>query len=329
MNDLVSIVVPCYNVAKWLDDLFKSLDAQTYKNFEVIFVDDGSKDETAKLLENYCKNHKNCRYITQVNQGVSVARNNGLKLAGGGFVCFVDPDDILSPNYISRLHELITSGDYDCAVCWLKKIDENQAYENISQIDVNLKKLEIKTYQDSQEIMTNYIRWVYEYSSLNKLYKTSLLKELPNFPNLFNKDIYIYEDFDFCYRVFSAVKNVITTNEILHYYRQRESSATHQKFNKKFLTDLLAFETNYDHCKENYPEAFKYLASKRICQTIGKLMLMKRNGFDSYEEIIPLINYLDKNYKQCLNKGMRFAYPLMRAVFFARTIRKHEKNNAK
>ena len=83
MKDLVSIIVPCHNVSKWLDDLFTSLDAQTYKHFEVIFVNDGSKDETEKLLKEYCKKHQNCKCITQENQGVSVARNNGLKLAGG------------------------------------------------------------------------------------------------------------------------------------------------------------------------------------------------------------------------------------------------------
>ena len=325
MEDLVSVIIPCYNIAKWLDDLFKSLDAQDYSNFEVLFVNDGSKDDTAKLLEEYCKTHENCKYIDQENQGVSVARNNGLKLAKGKFVCFVDPDDMISSNFVSRLHELITSGDYDCAVCWYVATKENQNYETVSKEDHKVEQQIVK-YTNSSNMMIDFIKCVFDFGSCNKMYKLSSLKNLSGFPNIFNKDIYVSEDFDFCYRFFSKTKNIITTNEKLYYYRQRKSSALHQKFNPKSLTAFAACDNNYQHCKENYPEALKYLVSFRVCQTIGKLMQMKKSGNDSYEEIIPLIDYLDKNYKQCLNKGLKISYPLMRAVFFSRTIRKHNKN---
>ena len=326
MKDLVSIIVPCYNVSKWIDDLLKSLDVQTYKNFEVIFVNDGSKDETEKLLKDYCKEHKNCKYITQENQGVSVARNNGIALASGEYVCFVDPDDMIAPNFVARLHELITSGDYGCAVCWYVATKEEQNFEAILKANYQVKEQKVVKYSNSSTMMVDFVKCVFDFGSCNKMYRLSLLKELPNFPNLFNKDIYVSEDFDFCYRVFSKTKNIITTNEKLYYYRQRKNSALHQKFNKKSLTSFMACDNNYKHCKENYPEAVKYLVSFRVCQTIGKLMQMKKSGNDSYEEIIPLINYLDENYKKCLKKSLVFAYPLMRAVFFSRTIRKHNKN---
>ena len=327
MNDLVSIIVPCYNASKWIDDLFKSLDAQIYKNFEVIFVNDGSKDETEKILEDYCKEHKNCKYITQENQGVSVARNSGIALASGEYVCFVDPDDMISPNYVSRLHALITSGDYDCAVCRHLRTKEKQTYEDVLKIKVKLKGPQTTTYNNSNDVVFNFVNCTFGYGPCNKLYKTDILKKMVEYPNLFNKDIYSAEDFDFNYRYFYNSKKVIKTIERLYYYRQRKSSTIHQKFNMKSLTIFAAFDNNYSHCEENYPETLKYLVSLRICHTIGKLMLMKRSGHDSYEEIIPLINYLDENYKKCLKKSLVFAYPLMRAVFFSRTIRKHNKNS--
>ena len=233
---------------------------------------------------------------------------------------------MLNPRYIERLHELITSGDYDCAVCWYVATKEEQTYEDVLNIKFKHEKQEIAAYNDSQKIVLDYTKAKYANAVWNKIYKMSFLKQMPNFPNVFDVDIYGAEDFDFNYRVFSTIKTIISSNEKLYYYRQRKNSIVHQKFDKKRLKSLLAFEKNYKHCKENFPEAFKYFESNRICHTIGKLMQMKKSGYDSYEEIIPLINYLDENYKKCLKKSLVFAYPLMRAVFFSRTIRKHNKN---
>ena len=231
---------------------------------------------------------------------------------------------MIAPNFVSRLHELITSGDYDCAVCRYAEIKEKQTHKDVLKNKVKHKKQKLTTYSEPQQIVLDYINFKFVYAAWNKIYKMSFLKQMPNFPNVFDVDIYSAEDFDFNYRVFSTINKFISTSEKLYYYRQRKNSITHQKFDKKRLTSFLAFEKNYKHCKENFPEAFKYFESNRIFSTMKKLMQMRKSEDDFYEEIISLIKYLDENYKKCLSKGFVFTYPLKRAMFFSRTLRKHK-----
>lgn len=80
-KDLISVIIPCYNVERFLDDLFQSIDRQTIANFEVVFINDGSTDGTLKKLEEFCSTKKRYKLIDQKNQGVSQARNNGLAVA--------------------------------------------------------------------------------------------------------------------------------------------------------------------------------------------------------------------------------------------------------
>ena len=113
----VSVIIPAYNAAPWLPMLFDGLDAQSFRNFEVIFINDGSTDETANLLDSYAVERSNVKVIHQPNRGVAIARNTGLDAAVGKYVAFVDADDAIAPTYLEKLVSLADSLDLDIAFC--------------------------------------------------------------------------------------------------------------------------------------------------------------------------------------------------------------------
>ena len=111
----VSVIIPAYNAAPWLTELFNGLDTQSFRDFEVIFINDGSTDETANLLNSYAAEHANVKIIHQPNRGVAIARNTGLDAAVGKYIAFVDADDAIAPSYLEKLVSLADSLDLDIA----------------------------------------------------------------------------------------------------------------------------------------------------------------------------------------------------------------------
>lgn len=124
MNSLVSIIVPAYNCEKYIGTCIESIVAQSYKNIEVIIIDDGSIDNTYKIIKEYINNDKRIKYFTQENSGPSVARNKGIEKSSGQYLMFIDSDDIVSYLYVESLVRKIESGNYDIACCGY--IDESK-----------------------------------------------------------------------------------------------------------------------------------------------------------------------------------------------------------
>ena len=147
-KDLISVVVPCYNMSHYLKDCFESLDNQTYKNFEVIFVNDGSTDDTLQLLKQYCKNKTNCQLVDQQNAGLSGARNSGLKLATGEYVYFYDPDDFLSPQLLFVLHKNLVEYNADISIVRYKRVKENFR-SNYSKLEKLSQKFQVFDQEDT------------------------------------------------------------------------------------------------------------------------------------------------------------------------------------
>ena len=116
-SKLVSIVIPVYNVDKYIDYCIKSLLDQTYYNIEIILVDDGSTDCSGIICDNYSHNYKNIYVIHQYNKGVSVARNIGIQKAKGEYLLFVDPDDIVSRSYVEIMVKNMEENNSDIVEC--------------------------------------------------------------------------------------------------------------------------------------------------------------------------------------------------------------------
>ena len=121
---LVSVIIPVYNVEKYLHRCLNSVKNQSFKNLDVILIDDGSTDKSGEICENYCKEDFRFRVIHQKNRGQATARNLALDMAKGDYICFVDSDDYIEKTMIETLYNSITNNNADIAVCGYNRVNE-------------------------------------------------------------------------------------------------------------------------------------------------------------------------------------------------------------
>lgn len=227
MNNLVSIIIPVYNVENFLADTLESVINQTYRNIEVICVDDGSKDNSLSVLNFYSAKDSRIKVISQENAGVGAARNNGIRHAAGDYICFLDSDDFMHPQNIElQLHAIVsTSADIVC--CCFKNVPENTQLGGF------------KTHSPMCPVTENqpvaafiYKRMPIDSSSCNKLYKTSLVAANP-----FKPGIARGEDEIFVLNLLTKISKIAYDPLNLVFFRNRSGSLTKQCISETYLFD--------------------------------------------------------------------------------------------
>lgn len=232
-RELVSIIVPIYNSDKWLDLCLKSILKQSYKNFELLLIDDGSTDNSGVICDIYAKKDSRIMVFHKKNEGVSIARNYGLSLAKGKYVQFIDSDDIVDSEMTKKLIRLIEEKNTDMVMCKVHFLDENEMYCHSLKNNntINIGKM------TKVEVLKNIIRDDgFQGFLVNKLFKKKIL-DLNNIK--FDEHISICEDLLFCCQYLACINSVAYTTEKLYGYIQHENSALH-KVNKKILTSIEA-----------------------------------------------------------------------------------------
>lgn len=230
---LVSVVIPVYNCAEYISECIDSVAGQTYDNIEIIVVNDGSKDESEKIIKNKKRRYRNILYYKQRNKGVSAARNLGINKAKGEYITFVDADDLAGKYLVERLVNQIIHTDPECIIVSKPTQKINEFEERV----LGHKKPVVKSMSSDQAL----IELLYPYGIDNgpcaKLYPTALLKK-----NLFNIGLSIAEDLELNYRLIKSSKIIKVLNEKLYFYRPNPKSAMNQEFNEKRLSGLAATE---------------------------------------------------------------------------------------
>lgn len=252
---LISIIVPVYKVEKYLGKCIESILAQTYKNIEVILVDDGSPDSCPAICDRYADKDNRVVVIHKQNGGLSDARNAGLDIARGDFISFVDSDDFVANNFCEVLLKAINKENADLAVCNYLRVDEN--YNLIQEKNMELPfKNECIT---SEKFMQGYFGkcgWYYVVV-WNKLYKKSLFNNL-RFP--YGKQ---HEDEFLIHHFMIRCKKIACIENALYYYVQRGNSIISQKSIKNMdLGDALIEQ--YKFAKKNKLSALKNYAVRRL-----------------------------------------------------------------
>lgn len=227
-NPNISVIVPCYKVECYLKACLDSLIGQTYHNWEAICVDDGSPDNSGKILEEYAKKDNRIKVIHQENQGLSVARNNGKKLAKGDYIYFLDSDDAIHPQLLEVTYELSKKYNADLVNfdCYNS---ERGMIERKQQIDVNKMKVKVTDNPIFQGCYKNKYR--IHINAWNKLYKRELLDGIEFIPGIH------FEDFPHTYAVLSRKPRTVITTEKLYYYRPNEGSISRKDGNPKQIKD--------------------------------------------------------------------------------------------
>ena len=246
---MISVVVPVYNVSKYISDCVESLLSQTYKDFEVIFVDDGSLDNSVEIIKEKIKELSNFRVVSKVNGGLSSARNYGLKYVQSEFVTFLDSDDYLNADYLSKMIQSID--DFDICCCGYNEISENNDF--IRTVFNEL------SWEDSSDIYGDVIEAIkFIPNAWGKLYRKNVFDKL-NYP-----EGMLFEDFAIAYKLFFN-ERVKFINEPLYNYRIREGSIM-RAFNNNIinhkimiLKEMKCFLKNkdiYEKYERNYINSF-------------------------------------------------------------------------
>ena len=174
MTDLVSIITPCYNGEKYIAQTIDSVIAQTYKEWEMIIVDDGSKDGSADLVRKYMESEPRIKFIQQANAGSAAARNNGIRNCEGQYIALLDADDLWEPEFLEEQIKFMKEKNATCVYCSYKCIDED-SNEILSPV---ICKEEITT---KDMMITNYIgclSGLYDSSKHGKVYLREELKSM-------------------------------------------------------------------------------------------------------------------------------------------------------
>lgn len=233
MTELISIIVPIYNVEEYLKECLDSIQKQTYQNYDCIMINDGSTDSSREIAETYLVDSR-FRLINQDNQGLSAARNTGLRnlKEESSFVAFVDSDDYLNPLFLEKLAEQI-SEDVDIIEGTIQSFKEG-IYYNLLQIHQD--KLVLTTVEEKlEQLVSQGLRG----SVFPKLYRKSLLND-----NFFPQG-FIFEDLAVIPELVTLSKKWVKIQDVLYYYRIRENSITTKSFSEKNL-DIFKIIEKFD-----------------------------------------------------------------------------------
>ena len=239
-NQLVSILVPVYNVEAYLSQCLDSLINQTYNNLQIVLIDDGSKDNSWSIMQDYATKDNRIEIYHQENAGVATTRNNLLEKIKGEYVLFVDSDDWIELDMVEFLINKAINEGTDMVVCGNVVNDTRPALDYTEEI------------WPQDKVIKEFLRHVHFNGSLwNKLISFRLLKKQP----AFHREISYGEDALFTWQLIQEVQNVVVTNKQLYHYRMNEGSLSHAKWSpNKMGTGHIVWELLEKETKEKYPQ---------------------------------------------------------------------------
>ena len=270
----ITIIIPVYNSEKYIADCLNTMLNQTYKNIEIILVDDGSTDNSLTLISKY--NDKRIKVIKQNNSGANIARGNGIKNATGEYCLFIDSDDWIELNTVEILVNHLKNNDYD--IIKFNGINEPSKLLKNNILNVNDKNKELSI-KDAREILltTNNLN-----NMCFSLYKTSILKKI----NTFNIKMSNCEDYLDNLEIYCNANKILLINNVLYHYRENNNSTTKNK-NKKRI------ENNIKDFKYTFGELFEYAK----LWDISDIEIINRIAF----RIIDMTRANIINYLKCNN----------------------------
>lgn len=230
MKKIVSIIVPIYNVEQYLNECIQSLICQTYKEIDIVLINDGSTDNSSTIIKEWEEKDKRIQSILQKNGGLSSARNTGIKYAKGSYIMFVDSDDIISFDMVETLVSNLETTNADISAC--------DCIEFTNQFSENKKTLNSLSTYSTFEAMSLILKdCILKQMVCNKLYKEEIIK------NIFFPVGKCHEDVFWTYKVIARAKIVCYTPKTLYGYRQRVGSIMNSKYDERRLDALEAMES--------------------------------------------------------------------------------------
>ena len=300
-SPLISIIVPVYNVEKYLEPCISSLLNQTYKNIEIILINDGSTDSSSDICNKYAKKYKKINLLNKKNGGLSDARNTGLKKAKGEYIAFVDSDDLVHPDMYKFLLTAIQEFNCPMATCAFTRT-EKDFFKTLNYDTIN------KKYITNTTAMNNIgLIWT---SVCNKLYSKKLLTGFSY------KKGYYHEDEFAIHELLYRAKNIITINAPLYFYRITPNSIMNTTDSKKRIKKIKdsqeAFKSRIDFILKNNWNETLTSAVNRYCENSIENYELVKNELNNDK---CLISEIQKNTQEILTKCQGLDLPRKYILF--------------
>lgn len=239
---MISVIIPIYKVEDYLEQCIVSVTEQTYRNLEIILVDDGSPDRCPEICDEWALKDQRIKVIHKENGGLSDARNAGLKVATGEYISFVDSDDWIAPNMYEVMLDIMEKENADICACGIMASYTNkQEPVRVCPAVGNSEEILKLLYDDTAFLV----------SAVNKIYRQKLWNDI-SFP--VGK---ICEDTFTTYLLVDHAEKIVQISDPLYFYRIRENSIMTSAFSKKRMDEEEAWRCNYEYMKKNYPSIYQ------------------------------------------------------------------------
>lgn len=306
-EELISIVVPVYNVEKYLKRCIESILNQTYKNIEIILVDDGATDNSGKMCDDFLNLDNRIKVIHKRNGGLSDARNHGIEIAKGKYIGFIDSDDYIESKMYELLYKNIVANNADISIC-----DRFINYEDGRQIIKNKKEEKFVMNKKEGLIELNSFKH-FDMAVWNKLYKIELFKEI-KFP--VGK---ISEDYYTMYKLFDKSNVIVYDSTPMYHYYQREGSISRTKAMNTAYLD--ASKSQVEYFQQYHPELLYIAYTSYVFANIAHLNKFinynikyeKNMALELKKEVKKYLRYVLKN--PYISKFKKF-----QAIVFSKSI---------
>jgi glycosyltransferase involved in cell wall biosynthesis len=293
-ESLISVVVPVYMVEKYLSRCIDSILGQTYNNFEIILINDGSRDDSPKICNKYASIYENISVIHQKNAGLSAARNSGINAAKGKYITFIDSDDYIHEKLLEILYSYVCNYNVPVSMCSYLRVNDTVDRRKMPLISENniLNVLDDKEAMDMLlEEQTTCVAW-------GKLYELELFNDV-RFP-----DGKIMEDMFTTPKIFKKSKRVAVSNQQLYFYNQEGDSITRSDFNLKKIDMIEATYFWKEFTEKYYPS----LSEKAYVHYLITVVNMCQLLVKSNDEEVKLLyeNYTTeilKNFKYIIDSA--------------------------
>ena len=296
---IISVIIPVYNVEKYLSECLDSVINQTYKNLQIIIVDDGSTDFSGKICDVYAEKDNRITVVHQKNAGAGAAKNTGLELIDGDYFSIIDSDDYIELDMYEKMVNSLEKYNADIVQCLFRNVFVNDSFDRKYKIKGNYPKV-----LTSKSFLKEYL-YDWKYAIFwNKLFKSSLLKEI-RFP--VGRKI---DDEFFTYKLVCSAKKVVNIDDILYNYRMRKTSVMNENDSDRLIYDRIdCFIERYNYISNVYPS----LKKNYILKLYDDLIYFKDSVRDNGKILallsdFPRVEYgvFDKLYQKKMNKKLVF-----------------------
>lgn len=290
MNSVqVSIIVPVYNVKRYLTECLDSILSQTYNNYELILIDDGSTDGSEAICDEFAEKDSRIIVIHKENGGIAEARNLGISKAKGEYICFVDSDDIVATTYIQVLYENVIKEDAGIVMCDYYHFNDGETItkairqKNKEKIVITENEMEDKAFSAENTVKISI--------PFNKIYKKSLFDRVKYPSGKIHEDAYVY------HHLLHESGQIVFLPDVMYFYRKRADSITNCRFTTKELEDSMgAVIDRIDFYNELGKQRLLDIAIDGYLYFLWRnIDIMKKDGITDYRDLIkPYINIFRK-----------------------------------